>query len=952
MAKLVDRTALGTVRLPAASGDVRAGSPNYGLSAAGDEAMASGLRSVAAGGQALVKAGADYLIDANKEAEYDTNKRLLDFKLQTEMELEEHKRTMAPGGSGYTSSWQERYRERAQEFVGEKDGNVPKHLRGRVGMLLKQHEVTLQERAQRDEMAEQDRSRIEGLEQTLGVTRSRVEADPARLDEMRAEGAGLIEGVQISPAAKDRLRKHYNKELDKTAIISRIMKAQTAEEFKALEMDLAPHRPDKRTPIGAPSFAGQGGPAAVRYNNPGAMWPGPSSAKFGAVDSVTLNDGQGNKIAVFPDAVSGAAAHFDLLSRSYTGKTLASAITTWSGNNSSAAYAEKVARETGLSPSTVLTKEMMRDPAIAVPLAKAMSSHEAGKGSYPLSDEQWTAAHQWASTGQKPQIDAVAPDADSYAGPYQTMTLADRKAFVSQVDNQRRKLSGEVEKVIKDQMAVAADGYAPPAPMMAEIEKRVQAIGDPMLAAQYQTLMGKVGLTQDLQKAPPAAIEEMARRERELASTKGATKQQVEMVEHIEKIAGAVKKQVNENPLGHAQKVGLDIPLAEGPPADADPSTPWKMPTQRVALEKLNFADPDIDGMLARRMETAKGVGRYYGQNPQAFTPIERDFLKDQLAKGGPVMLGIMGKIAKAAGDAGIDPEQVMKEFSKDAPEVGIVGELVANNADPRVLDTASKALAWKVGMGEKFSSSIDPALASAALGPMAEVLKSQPTKVDSIKALAAVVYEYEARTKGIGAEGKVKFSPSDYQSVVNRIMGETKDANGVTYGGIGEQGSGWFDGKSGTKVLVPAGVRSDSFDALLTTIRNEDVPKLGLPQTGDGRPLTAAEIRRANWVSTGRGRYVLVLGEDADGTKRVASNSTGQPLEIDVRPLLPALQKRRPDIFMGYNPMLDVIPPAPPAETGTLYQREPGMPTPEPTPPGQRRGTTGAMSRSMREVN
>lgn len=897
--------------------------------------MAAGLQSIAVGGKDIARGFGEMVVDQNREAEHDLQKRLLDFKLQTEMELEDYKRTMPAGGTNYTASWQERYRERASEFVGEKDANIPAHMRGRVGVALKQHEVALAERAQREEIAERDRTRIEGLEQTLGVTRSRVEADPARLEEMRTEGGALIESALISPAAKDRLRKHYGKELDKTAIISRIMKAQTAEDFKALEVDLAPHKPDR----GAPSSTSaiefikkQEGERDVGWDY--RQYSGPYGVRRGKDERLTLPQAE----ARLKEEVSKVETEIDARLPGLLENQRAALTSLFYNMGTGKGRLEQVAKliESGQAdkvPAWIRQYNRNADGGFMEGLASRRSREAA----------------LFASGGG-----AASPtgDPDGYAGPYPNMTLADRKAFVSQIETQRRKLVGEVERVIKDQMGVAGEGYAPPAPIMAEIEKRVQAMGDPMLAAQYQTLMGKVGMTQQLERAPPQAAEEFARREREVAAEKGATKEQLEMIQHAEKVAASIKKQVNDNPLGHAQKVGLDVPLADGPPADADPSTPWTMPTQKVSLEQLNFAAPDIDGQLVRRMETAKGVARYYGQGVQAFTPVERDFLKDQLAKGGPVMLGVMGKIAAAAGAAGIEPEKIMKEFAKDAPEVAIVGEMVANNADPRILDTASKALAWKVGMGEKFSSTIDPALANAALGPMAEVLKSDPTKIDSVKALAAVVYEYEARAKGAGAEGKLKFSPRDYESVINRIMGETKDASGQTYGGIGEQGSGWFDGKSGTKVLVPAGVRSDSFDVLIGTIRNEDVPKLGVPQTGDGRPLTAAEMRRASWVSTGRGKYVLVLGEDADGTKRVASNSTGQPLEIDIRPLLPTMQKRRPDIFIGYNPMLDVIPPAPPAETGALYPRDPGPAAPEPTPPGQRRGTTGAMGRNMRGLN
>jgi len=134
-------------------------------------------------------------------------------------------------------------------------------------------------------------------------------------------------------------------------------------------------------------------PASIRSNNPGAMYAGSSSKKFGATREDTI--GGGHKIAVFPDAESGAAAQFDLLDRGYTGMTVASAIKKWSGGNHVESYLSVIEKSTGLTSDTKLTKEMLRDPEIAIPLAKAMARHEAGKD-FPLDEDGWNTAHQRA----------------------------------------------------------------------------------------------------------------------------------------------------------------------------------------------------------------------------------------------------------------------------------------------------------------------------------------------------------------------------------------------------------------------------------------------------------------------------------------------------------------------------------------------------------------------------
>lgn len=138
---------------------------------------------------------------------------------------------------------------------------------------------------------------------------------------------------------------------------------------------------------GAPAKSGS---ASVRYNNPGAMWPNAIATRFGATGYQNLNDGQGNKIAIFPDGESGAAAHFALLNQNYTGMPLSAAIRKWSGGNSSSEYTNLVSKATGLSPDTVLTPNILASPQ-GIVLAKAMARQEAG-GEFPLSDAGWQQA--------------------------------------------------------------------------------------------------------------------------------------------------------------------------------------------------------------------------------------------------------------------------------------------------------------------------------------------------------------------------------------------------------------------------------------------------------------------------------------------------------------------------------------------------------------------------------
>lgn len=420
------------------AGQLRFGQIDYSAAASGGRALGDGMARL---GQGL----ALYAKQQEEIEDYDTKKRLLDFRLETELAHEEFKRTMPPGGAGYAEAWQKEYARRAKEFVGADDKNIPERERGRVGMALKQHEVMLSERAQRAALGEQDRYEIETLGNSLESRKSAVAEAPDQLDRLKAEAYELIDkNPRLSPAAKAKLRKEYVPGLIEEAYRGRASNAKTIDEYKAILDELKPEMGDRGTDD--PSYLGSKGPASVRFNNPGAQYPGEIARKFGSTQTETI--GGGHKIAVFPDAVSGAAAQFALLDSKYTGKTMRQAIAMWSGGNSVDTYLQVIERETGIKPGQVLTKEMIANPEIAIPIARAMAVQEAGK-EYPLSPEQWSKAHSWAMLGQKPEPGVIE---GGYDGPHAELTQKQRRKLYNVIkDEQNKTFAGLHAMLLKQQ---------------------------------------------------------------------------------------------------------------------------------------------------------------------------------------------------------------------------------------------------------------------------------------------------------------------------------------------------------------------------------------------------------------------------------------------------------------------------------------------------------------------
>ena len=156
--------------------------------------------------------------------------------------------------------------------------------------------------------------------------------------------------------------------------------------------------------------------ASVRTSNPGAMWLSPLAKKWGASGKQNLNDGtgQGNNIAVFPNALNGFAAQFDLLNQNYTGKSLRQAINTWSGGNNVNEYLAHIQQETGMNPETFLSRELLAGEG-GLMLVKAMAKHEAG-GNYPVSDDVIRAAQPLGISGKPDGKQESAPSVIAGAG--------------------------------------------------------------------------------------------------------------------------------------------------------------------------------------------------------------------------------------------------------------------------------------------------------------------------------------------------------------------------------------------------------------------------------------------------------------------------------------------------------------------------------------------------------
>lgn len=151
-------------------------------------------------------------------------------------------------------------------------------------------------------------------------------------------------------------------------------------------------------------------PAAIRYKNPGAMWPGNIATKWGSKRWIYLSDGtgqggngMGNKIAIFDNWVDGICAQLDLwrTSQNYRNKRFDQAITVWSGGNHVESYIKYVlTRIPGMERGTIMNDAFWRGP-MGLKFLQVQAGHEAGKP-IPAPEADWIEAQRRVMSGASP----------------------------------------------------------------------------------------------------------------------------------------------------------------------------------------------------------------------------------------------------------------------------------------------------------------------------------------------------------------------------------------------------------------------------------------------------------------------------------------------------------------------------------------------------------------------
>ena len=423
-------------------------------------------------------------------------------------------------------------------------------------------------------------------------------------------------------------------------------------------------------------------------------------------------------------------------------------------------------------------------------------------------------------------------------------------------DRALRVLGSEVKKIAD----MAEKGFAPKPDDLAGLKARIATSGSPDLEAMLAGAEGVLKWQQVARRSTPEELDAFALSERDRMRAGGARPEDVARVEVAEKLADEARRELKQDPLGWADRVGIaDVP----------------------ALDVEN-----LPASVAARIATAETVAERYGIEPKFLRPDEARRLAATAAQGGDRLIGVAATIAETAGDKA---PAIMAEIGKDAPTIAFLGgHIVQGGVAPAVRDAADGIALMR---NDGFKSVAPPAKEARRLAveEHAGALSGMPRAEAAAIAAANAAYEVRARRRGL-----VDFDADLWRQTFSEMLG-AREIGGETYGGIAYSQMGWLGGGSGV-VVVPPDVKQSGFRDLIETIRLEDLPSP--PRYSDGKEASIADVRRASLVQAGNGQYMLNLGTEED--PRWLKGEGDDPYVLDIDALRPTLKKRRPDLYLG----------------------------------------------------
>jgi hypothetical protein len=459
---------------------------------------------------------------------------------------------------------------------------------------------------------------------------------------------------------------------------------------------------------------------------------------------------------------------------------------------------------------------------------------------------------------------------DTYTGPYQNLTQEQRLRLANKLDAQIRQETALTRQAVTSFDKMAEKGFAPNPREVEALRAKVDSSRDPQLIQEFREAETIMQWQDAARKVRPDELDAFIRSETDRVAGKGATPFDVRRIEVADKLLTNMRKELKEDPLGWADRVGL------------------------VKVEPIDFSSPEAaEASLAKRIEQADTVTKQYGTSITYLRPDERHKLVTAVEQGGDQTIAVAGMIASTAGSR---TPAILGEIFKESPTAGVIGGLVAETGlSPASRDAADGlALSKQPGFQSLAPGAAKARVESTAL--LGTALAGLPTAENAIISAANHIYNIRARREGIA-----EFDSSVWQQGLREALGERKVGDKV-YGGVVDANPSMWGSRN---IILPPYLVQDGWRDAIEAMNMKDFEAagLGLPAAPNGELISLNRVKGAILVQTGDGRYALSLkNPDMPGEEQwiVRNDAPSERFEIDFRALRPRLETRRPDLFLS----------------------------------------------------
>jgi hypothetical protein len=318
-----------------------------------------------------------------------------------------------------------------------------------------------------------------------------------------------------------------------------------------------------------------------------------------------------------------------------------------------------------------------------------------------------------------------------------------------------------------------------------------------------------------------------------------------------------------------------------------------------------------IDALKARGEHRKVVMDRYGDQYDTFFDPTEKEWMGNEIIKGGSTAKKMLAMFYEAYGE---DMPKAIEQISPKNPELAQAAYLFGSGGDLDAVDAIMETVELRADPNFKENVKLPP---TADLDTdMKSVFKNaterwKPAEMAKITRAAEAIYK--ARTTD-----KINFQSSQFRDALKKAAGEhtvERTMNGrkesVTFGGIVKaEDNFWLSGSPDRYMVLPPSVRQDKWREAFDTIDVGDLDRAGIgrPVDKNGNPIPMQYLRdNAKWVQMeGSANYAMALGDpDEPGNEGYVNGAQpGQPPQIlvfDMDKLVPIVRSRRTDLFSEF---------------------------------------------------